>query len=155
MVPDLVRPLLPILLASRLRQIERLILGAHDDHLVAVAGRQHRGDIGGERGVPTFMPGDKPAIDPDVSPIVDRTEMEHELPAAVGRRDLNGPPVPDHRVVPGVADPARARLRRERDDHRPIEWVGPLEPALVQPNIGVIIGKPPGTARSIQRARAS
>jgi hypothetical protein len=41
-----VRPLLPILLAPRLRQIERLILGADDDHLATVAGHQHRGDIG-------------------------------------------------------------------------------------------------------------
>src|SRR5215211_954518 len=57
-VPDLVRPLLPILLASRLRQIERLILRADNDHLIPVAGRQHRGDIGGERGMPTFMPDD-------------------------------------------------------------------------------------------------
>jgi hypothetical protein len=57
-VPDLVRPLLPILLASWLRQIERLILGADDDHLIPVAGRQHRGNIGGERRVPTFMPDD-------------------------------------------------------------------------------------------------
>jgi hypothetical protein len=92
------------------------------------------------------MPGDQPAIDPDVGPIVDRAEMEHELPAAIGRRDLNGPPVPDHRVVPGVADAARARLRRKRDYHRPIERVGSLEPALIQPDIGIVIGESPGTA---------
>src|SRR5215213_10652943 len=54
-VPDLVRPLLPILLASWLRQIEWLILGADDDHLIPVAGRQHRANIGGEKGVATFM----------------------------------------------------------------------------------------------------
>src|SRR5215218_3988105 len=57
-VPDLVRPLLPILLAARLRQIERLILSSDDDRLIPVAGRQHRGDIDGERRVATFMPDD-------------------------------------------------------------------------------------------------
>ena len=124
-VPDLVRLLLPVLLAARLRQIERLILGADDDHLVTVAGRQHRGDVGGEWGVPTFVPGDQPAIDPDVGAVVDRAEMEHELPAAVVRRDLNGAPVPDDRVVPGVADAAGSRLRRKRDDHRPVEMDRP------------------------------
>ena len=52
-----VRLLLPVLLAARLRQIERLILGADDDHLLVVAGRQHRGDVGRERGVPALVLG--------------------------------------------------------------------------------------------------
>jgi hypothetical protein len=72
--------------------------------------------------------------------------MEHELAATVARRDLHGPPVPDHRVVPGVANPARARLRWERDYYRPVERVGSLEPALIQPDVGIVIGESPGTA---------
>jgi hypothetical protein len=145
-VPDLVRPLFPILLAARLRQIERLILGADGDHLSAIPERQYRGDIARERGVPAVVPDHQPAIDPDVGPIVDRPEMEHQLPAAVGRRDLHRPSIPDHRVIPGVADPACPRLRRERDDHCPVKWISSLEPARIQPDVGVVIGESPGTA---------
>src|SRR5215213_1832039 len=92
------------------------------------------------------MPDHQPAIDPDVGSIVDRAEMEHELPATVGRRDLYRAPVPDHRVIPGIGDAAGPRLRWEGDDHRPIERVGSLEPALIQPDIGIVIGESPGSA---------
>src|SRR5215211_6986337 len=72
--------------------------------------------------------------------------MEHEPSAAVSWPDLNSPPVPDHRVVPGIADAACPRLRWKRDHHRPIERVGSLEPALIEPDIVVVIGKPPRTS---------
>src|SRR5215212_4898178 len=72
--------------------------------------------------------------------------MEHEPSAAVSWPDLNSPPVPDHRVVPGIADAACPRLRWKRDHHHPVEPISSLVPALNQPDIVVVIGKPPGTA---------
>src|SRR5215203_4285821 len=72
--------------------------------------------------------------------------MEHELSAAVGWPDLNGPPVPDYRVVPGIADAACPWLRWKRDHHRAVEPISSLVPALIQSDIVVVIGKLPGTA---------
>jgi hypothetical protein len=51
-----VRLQLPVLLAARLGQVVRIVLGAHRHRLLAV-GVEHLGDVGPERRVAAFVRG--------------------------------------------------------------------------------------------------
>ena len=62
-VPDRVRLALPVLLAARLGELMRIVLGAHRDDLPA-RGVQHVRDVGRERGVPAFVGRHQMAVDP-------------------------------------------------------------------------------------------
>jgi len=164
-VPDAARFDLPELLAARLGEIFRLILGAdHDDLLVAV-GAQRPGDVGAERRLPALVRGDELPVKPDLRAIIDRAEVEQQAlvrgllrrraaetappaPRGVpGDRVGEGAAIPDDRVEGDIADPARRRLRREGDDDLAREWGRVVVPARAQPGVVVIVGEAPGAVQ--------
>src|SRR5262249_60776340 len=68
-IPDGVRVQLPILLAARLGEILRIVLGTDRDRLRALCREEIR-DVRLEGRVAAFVPGDDEAIDPDPAGIV-------------------------------------------------------------------------------------
>ena len=155
-VPDRLQLLAPILLAARLPEVDRIVLRAHDHDLLGPV-VEHGGDVGGKGRVPALVAGHEPPVDPDLSAIIDRAEVEEEATAPVLGSDFEGPAVPDHRVEARVADAARLRFGRERDDDLPVEhalgWLG-VEPALQNAAILVVVSERPG-ARQVRPARAA
>jgi len=117
-VPDRVRLLFPVLLATRHAHVERVLLGAHDDRVLIAVG-QGLGDIGAEGRLPALVRGHELAVHPDAGAVVDGTEMQDDplaLGTQPGLRHLLGrdrDAVPDDRVEAGLADARGLRLRWE------------------------------------------
>ncbi len=57
------------------------------------------------------MLGDQRAVDPDIGPVIDRTEMKHDAASAIGRLDPNLAAIPDDTMRRAASDAARLRLR--------------------------------------------
>ena len=142
-VPDRVRLGLPVLLAARLGQVVRIVFGPDDQHVLRRRASQGRGDVGGERRVAALVRGDKQTVDPDLRPVIDRAEVEQHAAAPSASCGRESPPIPDHRVETGLADAAGRRFRRERDDDRPVEDIGAIEPVPVEAAVVIVVRELP------------
>ena len=81
-----------------------------------------------------------------VGPVVDRAEVEQELPPASAAGDWTTAAVPDDRVVAGVVDAGGLDSGGNGTTIVAVEDLLPLEPALLEPDVGVVIGESPGAA---------
>src|SRR3546814_18857172 len=87
----------PVLLAAWLGQIERVVLGAHDE-AVLVAGGDELGHLEGERNVAALVAARVPPVHPDVGAVVDGAEVQ---------QPARGPPRASRRAQGGGGDGAR------------------------------------------------
>src|SRR5690606_1003693 len=116
-VPDRVRGRAPVLLAARLGEVVRVVLGAHDEQVVGAVGDE-RGDVERERGVAALVLADEVSVDPHPGSVVDGAEVQQDhgcaVAAAGGGQVVGGDRagVPDHGVETGLADPGGGRLGR-------------------------------------------
>jgi hypothetical protein len=154
-VPDRVRLGLPVLLAARLREVERVVVRHHRDGLASRRVERER-DVGPERRVPAFVRRDEVPVDPDAREVVDGAEVQQD--AVVARRRVELALVPAREVEAGVPDPARRRLGRERDldRQRPVVDVRrPAVPPLVveRETPAAVEARPPGTLELGPRVR--
>ena len=145
-VPDNVRVGHPVLLAARLAHVERLVLGAHDQDLF-FAIIQLAGDVGGKGRVAALMARHQAAVDPDGGHVIDGAKVEHN-PLGLLALHRKCAPVPDDGMAAGVVDTAGSGLRRERHLNLAAEdVVAAAGPAVVDPAVFVVVGKPPLTAQ--------
>ena len=91
------------MLAARLLQIARVVLGAQGDHLFRTV-QKVGGDLGGKRCLAAFMGADEMTVDPHHGPVVDGSEVEEQPVSALLRRQNDNPPVPHHRVKARVVN---------------------------------------------------
>ena len=105
-VPDRVRLEQPVLLAARLGEVVRIVVGAHDDRRRRRGRASAVGDVDRERRVAALVPPDERAVDPDRRRVVDRAEVEQQPLAGCERGRLERAPVPARRD--------RSRCRRCR-----------------------------------------
>ncbi len=144
-VPDRVRWRLPILLAARLAEVVRIVLGPHHDHGGRRSDGQRRRDVCLERRVPALVPGHVDAVDPNIGAIIDRPEVEQEslVILACERVKIDLAPVPDHAMRTGIVDAAGRRLRRKRRRDRAVERGGVRLPMPVPPDVVRVEGELP------------
>jgi hypothetical protein len=139
---------LPVLLASGLVDVTRVVGGAYDylRYLrLAVGGV---GDVKRARGVPAPVRTDEHPVDEHLRLVVHRTKVqEHPLVLTV-RRKGHPAPVPDDPVETRLFDARSTALRGERHDYRPVEdWRARLVPALVEPSVVIVKGELPWSAK--------
>src|SRR5688572_5879183 len=84
---------LPVLLATRLGQVVRVVFGAEND-LMPRAREQKIGDIDRKRCVSAFVTTRIRPVDPHPSGVIDRPEHEEYPLPALRRGNLDGAPVP-------------------------------------------------------------
>jgi hypothetical protein len=137
----------PVLLAARLRGVVRVVLGAHDDRVIRVAG-DVLGHVEGEGRVAALVLADERAVDPHAGAVVDRAEVQEHAGRAVRpaglreirRRDRAG--VPDHPVEAGLGDAGGLGLRREGDEDR-LRVAEAGRPALREAGVRVVVAERP------------
>jgi hypothetical protein len=113
----------PVLFATWLLEIVRIIFGPDRDALRPTVA-QRESDIGFERGVATFMLGDRYVVHPNARVIVHGAEVQED-PAAVTQQfrvEIDLALVPDGMVETLIADAAARAFRRIRhlDRVRPV-----------------------------------
>ena len=111
-VPDRVRLQRPVLLAARLFEIERIVLGADHDLAAAVAADQRR-DVAAEWGVTAFMHRDEETVDPNCGAEIHSAEVQ-QYHVAASVRHVREPPIPARAEQAVVVHAAGRRLRRKR-----------------------------------------
>src|SRR3954451_6784107 len=95
----------PILFAARLFQIRRVVLGAHNDFLLASVA-QRGGYLYRKRSVATFMLKYFYSVDPNRRGIIDRTKMEHEPLARFHHRPVEVASIPYRAIEARISDTA-------------------------------------------------
>ena len=152
-VPDRVRLELPVLLAARLGEVVRVVLGAHDD--LACARRRTRSrDVERERRVAALV-SPTAAVDPDGRAVVDGAEVEDQSLLARSRRELDRASIPAAAIETGIGDAARPRFgRKGHPDASVPDNLGGRGPAgrRIQGKVPVSIERVPGSPPQL-RAR--
>ena len=92
-IPDGMRFELPVLLAARLGQVMRVILGAENDFVLRTR-TQEIGDIDRKRRESAFVTARVRSVDPHPRGVIDRPEHEENALSALSRGNLDGAPVP-------------------------------------------------------------
>jgi hypothetical protein len=99
----------PVLLASRLVGVDRVVLSAYDEQVLLAPGQQGVGQVGRERGLPALVRHHQLPVTPHLGVVVDRTEMQQDPLAGRATGDelvvRHRPAVPHHRVELPSADP--------------------------------------------------
>jgi hypothetical protein len=110
---------LPVLLATRLGQVVRVVFGTENDLMLRIR-EQEIGDIDRKRRIAAFVAARVRPVDPHPSGVIDRPEHEEYPLPALRRGNLDGASVPARAEESLETDSAQQRLRREGDEDRSI-----------------------------------
>jgi hypothetical protein len=113
-IPDRVRLELPVLFATRLREVGRIVVRPQDDRLGAV--HQQIGEVERERRIAPLVAAGERAVHPYGRRPVHGAEVKEQALVLLQRLGFEGAAIPAPAVEAGIAHAARLRLGREGDD---------------------------------------
>jgi hypothetical protein len=110
---------LPVLLTSRLFQVFRIVLRTHNDLLKSGVG-QHVRDVDREGSVAALVPADGRPINPNLSRVVDGSEVKKYTMTMRYGGPLECLSVPDSPIEARIPNPAGLCFRRKRNRYQPV-----------------------------------
>ena len=99
---------LPVLLAARLLEVQRIVVRPDGEHAMSVA--HQFGDVERERCVPAFVLADLDVVEPDSRVKIHGAESKHDALAIRRNRNIQFATIPHGRVEAVVVDAAAPGL---------------------------------------------
>ncbi|MNW48446.1 hypothetical protein D3C74_258100 [compost metagenome] len=112
-IEDARRLVLPVLLASRKRNIAAVVRRLHDKDVLPFG--EHIGDVGRKRRMSAFMQRHQLAVHPNFGLVINGSKMQQQAPGLVSLRDGKRSPVPNLVMYGWIADAAKLALITERN----------------------------------------